>query len=153
MCRVQKRSWAAGFTMMELLVTLAVVGVISVVASMNMSRQTPLYRLNSATKQMAWNLRALRMQAIKQHHTVTITFTNNHVYTIWTDTNDNTQVDEGEVQTIDINSKYKNFTFTSTNNPVFNTTGTVTNSASITLTNSKNSKTISMNASGNIKIN
>ena len=153
MRRVQKQSCEAGFTLMELLITMAVLGIVSSVAAMNMSKQVPLYSLNSATKQLVWTLRALRMQAISQNHKVTVTFTDDHTYTVWTDKNDNGQIDIGEVQTKDINPQYRGVRFVSTNNPVFNPTGTVSNSASITLKNSRGSKIISMNASGQIKTN
>src|SRR5215510_6043857 len=153
MRRVQKQPCEVGFTLMELLVTIAVIGIVSTVAAMNMTKQVPLYTLNSATKQLVWTLRALRMQAISQHHTVTVTFANDHTYTVWTDKNDNGQINDGEVQTKDINSQYRGVRFVSTNNPVFNPTGTVSNTASITLTNTGGSKIISMNSSGQIKIN
>jgi type II secretory pathway pseudopilin PulG len=135
------------------MVALAVIGIVSTVAAVNMAKQGPRYRLNSATQAMVWTLRGLRMQALSQHHTITVTFTNNHVYTIWTDTNDNGQIDTGEVQTIDLNRKYMNIQLTTTANPVFNPTGLVTNTAAITLTNTQSSKTISMTASGRIRIN
>src|SRR6266436_9297748 len=83
---------AAGFTLFELMVTVAIVGIVSSVAAPNLFRQMSRYRLNNATTQMVWNLRALRMQAISQHHQVTVTFTDDHVYTIWTDRNDERRV-------------------------------------------------------------
>ena len=129
MRRVHKESAEAGFTLIELLVTIAVIGTVSSVAAVNMAKQVPLYNLNGTARQLVWNFRALHMQSISQHHTVAVTFTNDHVYTVWVDKNDNSQIESGEVQTKDINPKYRNVRFTSTNNPVFNPTGTVSNVA------------------------
>src|ERR687886_1322809 len=103
MTRAQRVSRAAGFTLVELMVTVALIGILSSVTAVNMVRQIPRYRLTNAASQLAWTFRGLRMRAISQHPAVTVTFTNNHVYTVWTDRNDNNSVDSGEVQTVDIN--------------------------------------------------
>src|SRR5438876_1941917 len=98
MTRAQRVLHAAGFTLVELMVTMAVIGIVSSVTAVNVVRSLPRYRLTNATSQLAWTFRGLRMRAISQHHTVKVTFTNSHVYTVWTDRNDNGNVDSGEVQ-------------------------------------------------------
>lgn len=135
------------------MITVVIIGIVSSVAAVNVIRHMPRQRLHSATAQMVWNLRALRMQAISKNRPVTVTFTNDHVYTIWTDSNGNADTDDGEVQTKDLSVNYSGVTLTSTNTPVFNPTGTVSNPASITFTGSGSSKMISMSAAGEIKIN
>jgi prepilin-type N-terminal cleavage/methylation domain-containing protein len=152
MTRAQRVAYAAGFTLVELMMTVAVIGIVSSVATMNVLQQIPRYRLTNAASQLAWTFRGLRMRAISQHHTVQVTLTNNHVYTVWTDLNNNSIVDSGEVQTVDINVVYPGVQLTSTAAPIFNSTGTVTNLPTITLTNPSGSKTLTMNILGDITL-
>ena len=152
MTRAQRISHAAGFTLVELMVTVAIIGIISSVTAVNVIRELPRYRLTNAASQLAWTFRGLRMRAISQHHAVTVTFTNNHVYTVWTDRNDNGLSDSGEVQTIDIQGAYPGVQFASSADPTFNPTGTVTNLPTITLTNPTGSKTLTMNILGDVTI-
>ena len=152
MTRAQSITRVAGFTLIELMVTVAIIGLVARVATVNMIREIPRYRLTSAATQLAWSFRALRMRAISQHHMVTVTFTNSHVYTVWTDRNDNGSSDSGEVQTTDFSGAYPGVQLDSTTNPVFNPTGTVTNLPTITLTNPSGTKTLTMNILGDITI-
>src|SRR5207244_8457927 len=96
MTRAKRVSHAAGFTLLELMVTMALIGIVSSVTTVNMVRQIPRYRLTNAASQLSWTFRGLRMRAISQRHTVKVTFIDNHVYTI----------DSGTVQTVDINVAY-----------------------------------------------
>jgi prepilin-type N-terminal cleavage/methylation domain-containing protein len=152
MTRAQRVSQAAGFTLLELLVTLAIMATMSSVAAVNVIREIPRYRLTNAASQLAWTFRGLRMRAISQHHAVTVTFTNPHVYTVWTDSNDNGMRDSGEEHTVDINGASPGVQFASTANPTFNATGTVTNLPTITLTNPSGSKTLTLNMLGEVTI-
>jgi prepilin-type N-terminal cleavage/methylation domain-containing protein len=152
MTRAQRVSHAAGFTLVELMITVAVIGIVSSVTAVNVLREIPHYRLTNAASQLAWTFRGLRMRAIGQHHAVTVTFTNSHVYTVWTDRNDNGISDSGEVQTIDINGAYPGVQLASTADATFNPTGTVTNLPTITLTNPTGSKTLTMNILGEVTI-
>src|SRR5215470_10686854 len=97
---------ATGLTIQELMLTVIIVGVLARVAAVNVLPAMPRYRLTNAATELAWTFRSLRMRAVSQHHTVTVTFTNNHVYTVWTDRNDNGNTDDGEEQTTDINASY-----------------------------------------------
>jgi prepilin-type N-terminal cleavage/methylation domain-containing protein len=142
MTRAQRVSYAAGFTLVELMVTMAVIGIVSSVTAVNVVREIPRYRLTNAASQLAWTFRGLRMQAISQHHTVQVTFINDHVYTI----------DSGTVKTVDINVAYPGVRLGSTANPTFNLTGTVTNLPTVTLTNPSGSKTLTMNILGEVTI-
>ena len=143
---------AAGLTLMELLITVVVIGVLARAAAVNVVPAMPRYRLTNAATELAWTFRALRMRAISQHHKVTVTFTNNHVYTVWTDRNDNGSTDSGEDQTTDVNVLYPGVQLASTTNPVFQPTGIVTNVPTITLTNASGTKTLTMNLLGDITI-
>lgn len=152
MTRAPRGTHAAGFTLLELLVTMAVIATVSSVAAMNVIREIPRYRLSNAASQLAWTFRGLRMRAISQHHAVTVTFTNAHGYTVWTDRNDNGMSDSGEEQAVDINETSPGVQLASTAHPTFTTTGTVTNLPTVTLTNSSGSKTLTLNLLGEVTI-
>jgi len=152
MTRAKRVSHAAGFTLLELMVTMALIGIVSSVTTVNMVRQIPRYRLTNAASQLSWTFRGLRMRAISQLHAVKVTFTDNHVYTVWTDRNNNGVSDDGEVQTVDINVAYPGIQLASTADPTFNPTGTVANLPTITLTNPSGSKTLTMNILGDVTI-
>jgi type IV fimbrial biogenesis protein FimT len=152
MTSTQRVAPAAGFTLVELLVTMAIMAIIASVAAVNVIRELPRYRLTNAASQLAWTFRGLRMRAISQHHAVTVTFTTPHVYTVWTDRNDNGVSDGGEVHTVDIHGASPGVQLASTANPTFNATGTVTNLPTITLTNASGSKTLTLNLLGEVTI-
>lgn len=152
MTRAQRVIHHAGFTLVELMVIVTIIGIVASVAAVNVVREMPRYRLTSATTQLAWTLQSLRMRAISQHHTVNVTFTTNQVYTVGTDRNDNGQIDSGEVQTTNFSATYPDVTLASSANPTFNPTGTVTNPPTITLTNASGAKMLTMNIIGNVTI-
>ena len=152
MRNMQPGAHAAGLTFTELLIAVVVVGVLARVAAVNVLPAMPRYRLTNAATELAWTLRSLRMRAISQHHIVRVTFTNTHVYTVWTDRNDNGNTDDGEEQTTDINVRYPSIQLASTTNPTFQPTGIVTNVPTITLTNASGTKTLTMNLLGDITI-
>jgi prepilin-type N-terminal cleavage/methylation domain-containing protein len=152
MTRAQRIAQAPGFTLVELLVTMAVIATVSSVTAVNVIRELPRYRLTNAATQLAWTFRGLRMQAISHHHAVTVTFTTPHVYTVWTDRNDNGISESGEVHTVDIHGTSPGVQLASTANPTFTVTGTVTNLPTITLTNPSGSKTLTLNILGEVTI-
>ena len=152
MARRQHVRHGAGYTLVELLVVMAVMGIVSSVTAVNVGRQLPRYRLTNAASQLAWTFRGLRMRAISQHHTVQVTFTTTHVYTVWTDRNDNGTIESDEVQTVDITMASPSVQLASTAALTFAPTGTVTNPPTITLTNPRGSKTLTMNILGDITI-
>ena len=143
---------ATGLTLKELMITVVIIGVLARAAVVNVLPAMPRYRLTNAATELAWTFRSLRMRAISQHHAVTVTFTNNHVYTVWTDRNDNGNTDNGEEQTTDVNVRYPGVQLASTANPTFQPTGIVTNVPTITLTNASGTKTLTMNLLGDITI-
>ena len=152
MTRAQRVSQAAGFTLVELLVTMAIMGMVSSVTAVSMIRELPRYRLTNAASQLAWTFRGLRMRAISQHHAVTVTVTTPHSYTVWTDRNDDGVSNSGEVQTIDFHGAYPGVQLASTANPTFNPTGTVTNLPTLTLTNPSGAKTLTVTLLGEVTI-
>lgn len=65
---------AAGFTLMELMVVLAILGVLSAVSIPAFVRQIPKYRLKSAARELTSQLRRMRYEAVRGKKNVTMVF-------------------------------------------------------------------------------
>ena len=147
-----------GFTTVELMIVIAIFGILAAVAIPGFVSQMPRYRLNGAARQVMGDLMWARMQAVSQNNEFKIFFLSNHEYKILDDDDNDGAVDStpspGEwTKTIDIHDEYHDVTFTSTNNPIFFPRGTATNLPTITLTNSAGSKTITISIAGRVRIN
>jgi len=124
----------AGFTLVELMIVVVIVGLAASVTAPTVITQMSRYRLQGAAAQMAWNFRTLRMQAISQRRPITVTFTSEHAYAVWVDRNNNGMQDTGEVQNKSLNTSYGDVRFTTTQHPTFQPTGLVNNGPTVTLT-------------------
>jgi prepilin-type N-terminal cleavage/methylation domain-containing protein len=140
-----------GFTLPELLLSTFIIGVLAQLMAMNMLGQMPQRRLSGATQQITWDLMRARMQAIKLRQNVQVTFVDAHTYTIWIDTNKNGVTDSGEEELKNLYNNYRGVNVASTNNITFNSRGASDHAATITLTNSKGLKVITVNVAGFIK--
>jgi prepilin-type N-terminal cleavage/methylation domain-containing protein len=140
-----------GFTLLEILIVTLIIGVLAEVMAMNMISYMPQRRLSGATRQLTWDLMGARMKAIKLRKNVVVVFVGDHTYTVWTDTNKNGVVDTGEEEVKNIHTNYHDVNITSTSNTTFGSRGTCNNMATITLTNSSGSKTITVNVAGFVK--
>jgi len=125
-----------------------IIGVVAQLVAMDMLGHMPQRRLSGATRQMTWDLMRARMHAIKLRHNVQVTFVDAHTYTIWMDTNNNGVTDSGEAEVQNVSNTYRGVTVTSTSNIMFNSRGASHNAATITLTNAKGSKVITVNVAG-----
>lgn len=145
-----------GFTTIELMIVIAIFGILAAVAIPGFVSQMPRYRLNGAARQVMGDLMWARMQAVSLNRRVKVFFFNNHEYKICDDADNNGTVadGEGDVQVKDIQDNYHDVTFdlTATADPVFSPRGTATN-RTITLTNSNGSKSITISIAGRVKIN
>ena len=146
----------SGFTLIELIVIIAIVAIFAAIAVPNFLSYMPKYRLNGAARQVMGDLMAARMKAVKLNHRVKVFFYSNYQYKICDDTdNSGTVADgEGDVQLRDIQNEYSDVTFDSSNppDPVFSSRGTAT-TTTITLQNSSGSKSITISIAGRVKIN
>src|SRR5262245_40724245 len=71
-----------GFTLMELLVGSAIIGVLMAVLAPNILSQMPRYRLHGAARQVLGELMAARMKAVNDNGMVKVFFQDTHRYTI-----------------------------------------------------------------------
>jgi type IV fimbrial biogenesis protein FimT len=63
-----------GFSLTELMVVVAVIGLLGIVAVPNLVSGLPSYRLKSAARDLCSNMRKARSMAVKQNRNITITF-------------------------------------------------------------------------------
>jgi type IV fimbrial biogenesis protein FimT len=145
-----------GFTLTELMITVAIMGIVAALAfPMVIGRQADR-RLEGATQQLVWDLMAARQEAITQNRRVQVFFEGSDTYKICYDAdNDGTVTNcEGNAKITNIQDKYHDVTISSTNNPIFLPRGIATNLPTVTVQNAKGSSNdITINITGRVKIN
>lgn len=76
----------SGFTMLELLIIVALLGVVAAIAVPNFLGILPTYRLKSATQDLLSNLQRAKITAVERNRDVGVTFENGQ-YTVFVDEN------------------------------------------------------------------
>ena len=72
-----------GFSLVELMVVIAIIGIIAAISSLNLATGLPKYRLKRASRDITSRLRQARSTAIKTSSTIIIQFdTGRHSYNI-----------------------------------------------------------------------
>ena len=145
-----------GFTLVELLIATVILGVLAEIMAHNLLSQIALRRLNAASRQLAWDLREARIQAVKSNQRIKVVFPDQHHYTIWIDSDDDGVVDVSEfiAKSGNLQKKYHNVTFLSPlpQTFTFDSRGTCDTIQDINLQTSTISKRISITISGKVKI-
>ena len=137
-----------GFTMIELMITLAVLGILVAIAIPSYNSMMPRYRLSGAARLVATDLMRARMQAVKLSTNVTVAFNSS---------TDSYTISGGSYsETFNIKSKYSGVELASSANPVFHPRGTLdpninASSVTVTLTNSSGTKQVEVNIAGRVK--
>ena len=123
----------AGFTMVELMIVIAVIAILSAIAVPNIINSLPNYRAKAAARDMISNFQKAKMEAVKRNRDVVISFAtgaytpSGHVgsYLIFVDDNpSNGTFDAGEPVLAQVNMP-KNVSLYDANNTTFtgDTTG------------------------------
>ena len=145
---------STGLTIVELMVTVSILGILASVAVPNVLGEMPKFRLNGAAQQLVGDLMSARMLAVRNNRKVKIFFGSDYQYKICQNTDDDETVDdcEGEYKIVNIQDTYKGITINSNNNPIFHPRGNASNLATISLTNSSGTKEIKIAITGRIQI-
>ena len=137
-----------GFTMVEVVIAVVIVGILAAIGIPNLLSYMPKSRLSGATRVVAGDLMATRMQAIKLNHTAYMEHTGDRQYQI---------AYLGVIlRSRDLSDDYADVTISDFGSVAFNSRGaadTVDSTLPITLTNPSGDKTIDVNLSGRVKIN
>jgi type IV fimbrial biogenesis protein FimT len=142
-----------GFSLIEMIVVVAIIGILTGIAIPVYIGMKPSIRLSGATRQIMGDLMWARMQAISQNNEFKIFFLDNHRYTILDDDDNDGTIDSGELTvTKDIHDEYYDVTLTSTADPIFHPRGNASPAATVTITNSSGTKTVAIAITGRVKI-
>jgi type IV fimbrial biogenesis protein FimT len=153
-----KRHPELGFTLIELMIVIALIAILAAIAFPNFREFMVQRRLNGAARQVMSDLMHARMQAVSQNNRFSVTFPSNHEYTILDDDDNDGVADGGEetqtrnIQTDDDNA-YFDVTLNSTANPVIFFPRGNANGTTVTVTNSAGSKNVSVAITGRVMIN
>jgi type IV fimbrial biogenesis protein FimT len=133
-----------GFTLSELLVTVAIFAILATIAVPQFLALQPRFRLDGATRQVFSELMSARMKAVNENTTYTVTFPTNHTI----------QIVGAASKVVDLQTLYKtDVTLSSTQATIqFSSRGTANVSPNITITNSAGTKTVSLKITGSASI-
>ena len=144
----------SGFTVFELAVVIFIAGVCVAMGIPNFLQFASKAKLNGASRQVAGDLIAARMEAIKQNCNVIVGFQDQNRYYIVVDKNSNNSYDATESKIIrDLSDHYpgvKNIKADTKN--IFNSKGAMRRMRTIELQNSSNTVKIRISIAGRVKI-
>lgn len=138
-------NWRRGFSLVEALASFFVLGIILGLASTSFLNLAPKYKLNSAVREINSRLNYARYKSIFEGVKVRIKF-DQHSYAI--ETYDEEQNEWKKEREYFLNG----VTLQANNSPTFHPVGTVSNLASIYISNSWGKHKITLAISGRIKI-
>lgn len=152
----------AGFSLTELVIILAIIGLLSAVAVPNLAEMMPRFRLSNATQRIMTDLQFARMRAIATNKEYRLNF-NPSVESYLIEEGNQSSGSTWPGTTMDLERKFndsnnlyyqKNIDIASVNqNPVFSPKGLSSATTTIHLQNDhQDKKTITLNIAGKIKV-
>ena len=132
-----------GFTLAEMLVAVAIFGILSATAAPYLFAMKLRFRLDGAARQVFSEVMSARMKAINENTTYTITFPSNHTI----------QIVGSATRTVDLQTLYEGVTVSSSAATInLSSRGTSDAASTITITNSTGSKTVTLKITGSAMI-
>jgi Tfp pilus assembly protein FimT len=145
-----------GFSLVGLLMTTAILGLVAEGLALTLVRYMPTHRLHSATRHVLADLTAARRRAISQHQDITVEFLDDHVYRIWQDRDQDGILDPHEhVHKIgNLQDAYADVTFSGAFplKFVISRRGLATTYLQVDVKNTSGTKTIAVSRSGKMTI-
>src|SRR5262245_13711917 len=134
-----------GFSLAEKMATARLLAFLVAVAVPNYLAFQPTMRLNGASREVLGKLMWARSKAVIENITYGVTLPTDHTLEI--------RRAGVLIQTVDIQTEYTGVTFSkSGDDPAFSSVGTAGGGTTITINNSSGSKTVTVTATGNVKI-
>ncbi len=145
-----------GFSLIELMIAIAIMGIMAGIATPYFKTFMAQRRLNGAARQIMSDLMLARQRAVSQNNEFKLFFdVNNYQYTILDDDDNDGTADSGEATEVrNIHTEYYDVTFSASGNPIFNPRGTANSLRTVTLTSSGTgtSKYVKVAITGRVKI-
>lgn len=141
--RVATRNHPSGFTLSEILIALAIFAILAVVAFPNLALYSSGYKLRGAAREVATDLQFARLLAVKENNNFRVNF-DSHAYQV-------IRISDGSVvKSRNFNTDYPDVTLANLSVDFYSRGGS--NGSTVTLTNPKGTKNITVNSTGRVII-
>ncbi|MDO8957070.1 MAG: GspH/FimT family pseudopilin [Deltaproteobacteria bacterium] len=140
------RGHCQGFTLMEMMIGIVLIGILTIVAVPNIERFSSGYKLRGAAREVATDLQYAKMMAIKENQSFQVFF-GTQSYQVKRGTGGGAVTVKSRSLAMD----YPNVTIDATANPTFSSRG-LCNGATINLNLGASTKTITVAFTGRIKL-
>jgi type IV fimbrial biogenesis protein FimT len=132
-----------GLTLVELMITLAVLAILLVIATPSLDLFSSTYKLRGATREVATDLQFARLLAVKENKDIRVAFSPTSYQVV--------RVSDGSVaKTRNLNPDYPNITLTSISITFDSRGNSSTNT--ITVANPRGTKNVTVNPTGKVKV-
>jgi prepilin-type N-terminal cleavage/methylation domain-containing protein len=142
-----------GFTLNELVIVVAIIGILSTMAIPSFQGYMAKNRLKGAARMVFSDLMAAKMKAVTLNQKVKVSF-GGQIYRIWNDADSDGTVAENEGDNLqrDIHIEYYDVTLTASANPIFHPRGTAALGGTVKVTNPLGSKYVIVALNGRVRI-